>query len=125
MSGTKILIVEDEPFLREAFRLMLEDSNYDVLEAGTGRDGISLARDQKPDLLLLDLGLPDMHGLDVARTLKGDASTSDIVCVALTGSVGQREKQECLDAGCSAYFPKPFSPKEFLKRIPALLGKEA
>ena len=123
MSAPTILIVEDEPFLREAFRLMLEDSDYSVLEAGTGQEGITIARTHHPDLMLLDMGLPDMNGLDVAREIKGDAATSTIVLVALTGSVGKQEKEACIEAGCAAYFPKPFSPKEFLRRIPELLGK--
>lgn len=123
MTRETILLIEDEPMLREAFKLMLEDSSYTVHEAGTGAHALELARAAQPALALLDLGLPDMSGLDVARALKADPNTENIVLVALTGRVGPDEKQACLDAGCAAYFAKPFSPKELLKRLPDLLGK--
>lgn len=116
-----ILIVEDEPMLREAFRLMLEDSGYRVSEAGTGEAARAVVRAEKPDLIMLDLGLPDVNGLDIARELKNDPVTAGIIVIALTGRVGIAEKQACLDAGCKAYFAKPLSPRELLKRLPDLL----
>lgn len=107
--------------LREAFRLMLEDSGYRVQEAGTGAAARAAVRAQPPELILLDLGLPDVSGLDLARELSQDPETADVVIVALTGRVGADEKQACLAAGCKAYFAKPLSPKELLKRLPELL----
>jgi CheY-like chemotaxis protein len=116
-----ILIVEDDLFLRQAFRLMLEDSEYIVFEAGNGADTLEVVAEAKPDLILLDLGLPDRSGLDVARELKANPATANVVIVALTGSVGAAEKRACLEAGCNAYFAKPISPKELLRKLPDLL----
>jgi CheY-like chemotaxis protein len=120
-TGMYLLIVEDEIFLREAFRLMLEDSGYHVLEAGTGADALAIAEQYPPDLVLLDLGLPDCHGLDIARKLKTTPRTAHTIIVALTGRVGSAEKRASLEAGCTAHFAKPVSPKELLRRLPDLL----
>jgi CheY-like chemotaxis protein len=119
----KILIVEDDIFLRQAFRMMLEDAGYVVGEAGSGAETIESVKLDRPDLILLDLGLPDRSGLDVARELKDDPGTSEIVLVALTGSVGAAEKRACIEAGCKTYFAKPMSPKELLRRLPELLER--
>ena len=119
----KILIVEDDVFLRQAFRMMLEDAGYLVGEAGSGAETIDTVETDRPDLILLDLGLPDRSGLDVARELKARPETADIVIVALTGSVGGAEKRACLDAGCKTYFAKPMSPKELLRKLPELLER--
>ncbi len=121
-NGKRLLIVEDDLFLREAFRMMLEDAGYDVSEAETGEAALKAVRSNLPHLVLLDLGLPDRSGLDVARDIKSDPETAGIAIVALTGSVGTAEKKACLEAGCSAYFAKPLSPKEFLRKLPELLG---
>lgn len=121
MSEPAILIVEDEPLLREAFRLMLEGAGYRILEAGTGAAAIETVQTEKPALVLLDLGLPDMSGLDVARRIKDDEATATTKLIALTGRVGNAERQACLDAGCTEYFAKPLSPREFLRRLPELL----
>src|SRR5262245_51153565 len=117
----RILIVEDDQYLREAFRTMLEDRGYLVSEAGSGAEAMAMVGEQKPYLVLLDLGLPATSGLSVARAIKKDARTADVVVVALTGSVGSKEKEACLTAGCKAYYPKPISPKDLLRDLPDLL----
>lgn len=117
-----ILIVEDEPMLREAFRLMLEDSGYRVSEAGTGAEARAAVRAGMPDLVMMDLGLPDVSGLDIALEITNDPALAHIIVIALTGRVGVAEKQACLDAGFKAYFAKPLSPKELLRRLPDLLA---
>ena len=121
-SALRILIIEDEGMLREAFRLILEDSGYHVSEAGSAAEARASMSAHIPNLVLLDLGLPDASGLDVAREIKRDPRTADVVIVALTGRVGAEEKKACLDAGCKAYYPKPFSPKQLLRAIPGLLA---
>jgi len=112
-----ILLVEDDSLLRHAFRLLLEDAGYRIYEAGTAHEALEKARASTPDLVLLDLGLPDAPGLDVARTLRLHEPTQDTPIVALTGRVGADEKQECIDAGCTAYLAKPVPAKELLKRL--------
>jgi two-component system cell cycle response regulator DivK len=121
-TGKRVLIVEDDLFLREAFRMMLEDGGYDVSEAESGVTALIAVQNSRPHLIVLDLGLPDRSGLDVARDITSDPANAEIVIVALTGRVGAAEKRECLEAGCKAYFAKPLSPKEFLEKLPELLA---
>ena len=120
-SDRSILLVEDDPLLRHAFRLLLEDAGYRVHEAGTAQQALSAAAAEKPRLVLLDLGLPDRPGLEVARELIADPNTRHVRIVALTGRVGTRERQECLDAGCTHYFTKPIEPRELLRQLPGLM----
>src|SRR5690606_9720915 len=121
ISVSSILLVEDDPLLRQAFRLLLEDAGYDVREAGTAQQALSAVSDRAPALVLLDLGLPDRPGLEVARELMERPETRHIKVVALTGRVGPRERQECLDAGCSHFLSKPIEPRELLRQLPDLM----
>ncbi len=117
----RILLVEDDTLLREAFRLLLEDVGYDVREAGTAEDALRSIAREAPALVLLDLGLPDRPGLDVARELRARSETRDTPVFALTGRVGADERRACLDAGCSAYLSKPVEPRTLLRRIDEVL----
>jgi CheY-like chemotaxis protein len=116
-----ILLVEDDSLLRHAFRLLLEDAGYRIHEAGTAQEAIEKARESAPDLILLDLGLPDAPGLVVARTVRLQESTQDTPIIALTGRVGADEKRECIEAGCTSYLTKPIEPKELLRRLSEFL----
>lgn len=122
-SNTRILLVEDDSLLRHAFKLLLEDAGYDIREAGTASEAIAGARRETPDLILLDLGLPDANGLDVARALRGDEAMRDIPIIALTGRVGTQEKADCLAAGCTSYLTKPIDPKTLIKRLAEFLAE--
>ncbi len=119
---TKILLVEDDESLRQAFRLLLEEFGYQVREAGTAAEALDAFADDRPALVLLDLGLPDRPGLDVARELKAAPDTRATPVVALTGRVGADERRACLEAGCSAYLPKPVEARTLLRRINEVLG---
>ena len=123
-SDRSILLVEDDPLLRHAFKLLLEDAGYDVREAGTAQQALTSVAAEAPRLVLLDLGLPDRPGLDVAREIVADPNTRHIRVVALTGRVGSRERQECLDAGCTHFFSKPIEPRELLRQLPKLMERE-
>ena len=118
-----ILIVEDDELLRDAFKLLLEDAGYQVLEAGTAEAAIRLATERLPALVVLDLGLPDRPGLDVVRTLRKDPDMADLPVIALTGRVGPAEERECIAAGCDRYLPKPVSPADLLRELPALIRR--
>lgn len=118
-----ILIVEDDVLLREAFKLLLEDAGYQVLEAGSAQEAITLATERLPAIVVLDLGLPDRPGLDVVRTMRRDADLVTTPVIALTGRVGEREKRECLEAGCDRYLAKPIAPSDLLAELPALLRR--
>lgn len=119
---TRILLVEDDAPLREAFRLLLEDFGYEVREAGTAAEALRSAAAERPALVLLDLGLPDRPGLDVARELKRTPETRETPVFALTGRVGADERRACLDAGCAGYLAKPVELRTLLRRISEVLG---
>ncbi|MEJ2186549.1 MAG: response regulator [Gemmatimonadota bacterium] len=120
-----VLIVEDDALLRDAFRLLLEDSGYRVLGAGTADEAVDLARREHPGLVLLDLGLPDRSGMDVVRELRQLKELNTISVVALSGRPGREERQRCLQAGFSEYLEKPVRPRWLLQELPRLLGLDA
>lgn len=121
-TASSILLVEDDPLLRHAFRLLLEDAGYLVYEAGTAAEAIDKACSRMPALVLLDMGLPDRPGLDVARHLTSTPETAGIRIVALTGRAGAQERDACFAAGCSHFITKPIEPRELLRRLPELIG---
>lgn len=121
-TAASILLVEDDPLLRHAFRLLLEDAGYQVHEAGTAAEALDQATVQRPSLVLLDLGLPDRPGLEVAQHITTQPDMSGIRVVALTGRAGATERDACLAAGCSHFFTKPIEPRELLRRLPELMG---
>ncbi|QSB17979.1 response regulator [Pseudomonas sp. 15A4] len=113
-----ILVIDDEPQIRKFLRISLASQGYNVLEAGTGNDGLTQAALNKPDLLVLDLGLPDMDGQDVLSQFR-EWSTVPVLVLSVRASEG--EKVRALDAGANDYVTKPFGIQEFLARIRSLL----
>jgi two-component system, OmpR family, KDP operon response regulator KdpE len=116
MPGLTILVIDDEPQIRRVVRHALEEGNARVLEAATGRDGIDLAAAERPDLIVLDLGLPDMAGADVCRDVRG-WSTAPILVLSARHS--DEEKATLLDLGADDYITKPFSTRELQARVRA------
>jgi CheY-like chemotaxis protein len=123
-SGSTVLLVEDNETIRDAFAILLGESGYNVISAATGQEALDLARSDRPDLVLMDLGLPDMNGLEVTRRIKGDAKTKGIVVVALTGRALETDRAECLAAGCAGYLPKPIDTRRLLDALPRYLAGE-
>ena len=115
---TTVLVIDDEPQIRKFLRISLVSQGYQVLEAATGADGLSLAALQKPDLLVLDLGLPDMDGQHVLREFR---EWSGVPVLVLSVRASEAQKVEALDGGANDYVTKPFGIQEFLARIRALL----
>ncbi len=115
-----ILVIDDEPQIRKFLRISLSSQGYNVLEASTGHEGLSHAALNKPDLLVLDLGLPDMDGQDVLSQLR-EWSAVPVLVLSVRASEG--EKVRALDCGANDYVTKPFGIQEFLARIRALLRK--
>ena len=113
-----ILVIDDEPQIRKFLRISLASQGYKVLEAGTGTEGLAQAALNKPDLLVLDLGLPDMDGQQVLREFR-EWSTVPVLVLSVRASEGQ--KVEALDGGANDYVTKPFGIQEFLARVRALL----
>jgi CheY-like chemotaxis protein len=118
-----ILIVEDDELLRDAFRLLLEDAGYQVLEAGTAAAALAVAEEKLPALVVLDLGLPDRPGLEVVRSMRENPALRDTPVIALTGRVGDAERAACLEAGCNHYLAKPVAPADLLQVLPTLIRR--
>ena len=119
------MVVEDERDLRQVLAYNLRDAGYDVSLAPEGRKGLALAAEQPPDLVLLDLMLPDMSGLEVCRALKADALTRNIPVVMLTARGEEIDRVVGFELGADDYVVKPFSIRELLLRLRAVLRRGA
>ncbi len=118
----QILVIEDEPGIREVLRVLLEAENFRVIEAETAARGEIEARTHKPDLLLVDLGLPDEDGLAVIRRIR---TWSPVPIVVLSARTMEAQKVAALDAGADDYVTKPFSAPEMLARVRAGLRRSS
>jgi len=116
------MIVEDEPEIRLVLRTYLEDEGYRVTEAETGEQALSLSLDETPDVALVDLRLPGIHGLDVVRTMR---ATSQVPIIVVTAQADSHDVVAGLEAGADDYVTKPFIPKELGARIRAQLRRIA
>ncbi|MGE9762286.1 MULTISPECIES: response regulator [Pseudomonadaceae] len=121
-SAATILVVDDEPQIRKFLRISLSAGGYKVLEAGTGEEGLAQAALGRPDLVVLDLGLPDKDGQDVLRELR---EWSQVPVLVLSVRASESEKVLALDSGANDYVTKPFGIQEFLARIRVLLRQGA
>ncbi|MBA2446620.1 MAG: response regulator [Chloroflexi bacterium] len=95
---------------------------YRVLEATNGAAGLELARRERPDLVILDVGMPDLDGYTVCRALKGDPETAGMAVVMLTARAQEGDRQRGVEAGADAYITKPFSPRALLETVERMLG---
>jgi two-component system KDP operon response regulator KdpE len=116
----KVIVVDDEPQIRRALRTSLEAHAYDVSAVGTGEEGVLAAAEQRPDLLLVDLGLPDIDGTEVISRVR---AFSDVPIIVLSVREGQADKVAALDAGADDYVTKPFAMEELLARARAALRR--
>ena len=119
-----ILIVEDNDKNLKLVRDVLQVKGYTTLEAGTAEDGIKLANQHKPDLILMDIHLPGMNGIDALRVLRADPATASIPAIAVTASVMQQDRKLITDAGFDGYVGKPINLKEFLDAVRDVLAKK-
>jgi len=117
-----VLVVEDSDAIRTAFTILLEESGYTVAAAPNGTEAVRLAGERSPDLVLLDLGLPDISGLDVARRIKADPATRGIPVVALTGRDDAADREALLSAGCSAFWLKPVDTQALIRSLPGYIS---
>jgi DNA-binding response OmpR family regulator len=118
--ASTVLVIEDEVKLRELIRAYLQREGIDVLTTGSGAEGIVLARTGSPDLVILDLGLPDVPGEEVARELR---RTDDVPILILTAKVGGADRIHGFELGADDYLTKPFSPRELVLRAQAILRR--
>jgi len=124
MSKGHILVVEDNIDNYELVRFILERAGYDVFLAMNGRDGVAAARLQQPDLILMDLTMPEMDGWLAAERLKADEATKSIPLYALSAHALPSERKRALEAGCDGYVLKPIHMAGFLEVIEQALGKK-
>jgi DNA-binding response OmpR family regulator len=116
----QILVVDDEPRIAEICRDYLERAGFTVTSAATGADAVLLARSKQPDLIVLDLGLPKMDGLDVTRAIRRH---SNVPIIMLTARVDESDKLAGLELGADDYLTKPFSPRELVARVKAVFRR--
>ncbi|MGH2688476.1 MAG: response regulator, partial [Actinomycetota bacterium] len=107
----------DEDGIRSLVRMTLESDAYEILEASDGAEALQLAREHRPDLLLLDVMMPGLTGLEVCRTLKSDPATAGITIVMLTARAQDSDREAGQEAGAESYFTKPFSPVALLRKV--------
>ena len=117
-----ILVVEDNELNMKLVRGLIKIGKYRMLEALDAESGIQLIREQRPDLVLMDIQLPGMDGLSATKSIKEDPSLKDIPIVALTSYAMQGDKEKALEAGCTGYIAKPIDTRNFLKTISLYLS---
>lgn len=123
MENTKVLVVDDESHIIELLQFNLKKRGFNVIAAINGEEAIQLAIKEKPDLIVLDVMLPGMDGIDVCRKLRSDVSTSNIPIIMLTAKGEESDKILGLEMGADDYLTKPFSPRELVARIKAVLRR--
>lgn len=119
----RILVIEDETDLQQVLEYNLRESGHKVYVAGRGEEGLALAREKKPDVVLLDLMLPDIPGTQICKTLKGDAATKQINVIMLTAKGEEIDRVVGFELGADDYVVKPFSVRELMLRIQAILRR--
>jgi two-component system cell cycle response regulator DivK len=124
MSGKTILYVEDNEFNLKMVRQLLARTAYRLIEATDGELGVATALKEVPDLILMDIQLPKMSGLEATRQLRADPSTAAIPIIVITSFALSGDDQKAKDAGATAYITKPYSPRELLQTIRDLLPEQ-
>ena len=119
--GKTILIVEDEPRNLKLLRDLLQRFGYEILEALDGEQGVKLAGEKIPNLILMDIMMPKMDGLEATRIIKADIKTKHIPVIALTSYAMKGDREKTIEAGCDGYIAKPIDIKEVLKTIETYL----
>jgi CheY-like chemotaxis protein len=120
---TRVLFVDDDSATRSGYAAHLARLGYNVQTAATGRDALTFASAWAPDVIVLDLGLPDIDGWEVARRLKAEATTVSIPIVALTGADLTHERISAMRAGCDRFLTKPCEPVDLIDAIQRCLGE--
>ncbi len=117
MEGKKILVIEDNELNMKLVRTLLKLGQHQIIEAVDAESGIQLAKEHNPDMVLMDVQLPGMDGLEATQILKSDPSTNSIPIVALTSYAMTGDKKKALEAGCDGYITKPIDTRTFLEEI--------
>jgi two-component system, cell cycle response regulator DivK len=121
MSAKTILYVEDNEVNRRLVQDLLIPTTYRLIEAIDGESGMAMARQERPDLILMDVQLPKVSGIEATRTLRGEPATANTPIIAITSFALAGDEQKALEAGATAYMAKPYSPRDLLGLIRRLL----
>lgn len=125
MSTKKILLVEDNPVNRRLAVFLLRAHGYEVREATTGLQALGLLEKERPDLIVMDIQLPGMDGLEVTRKIKAQPATADIPVIAVTSYAMKGDREKALAAGCVGYVTKPIDKNIFIQEVAARLGEKS
>ena len=117
MSTKTVLHIEDNEFNRKIVRQLLTQTSYRLIEAVDGESGVAMALAERPDLILMDVQLPKLSGLDATRLLRADPRTANIPLVVVTSFALSGDHRKAMDAGASAYLAKPYSPRDLMALI--------
>ena len=123
MPGGTVLVVDDDPVIQKLLQVNFEMEGYSVITAGDGEEGLAKAQAEHPDAVVLDVMMPKMDGLEVARRLKGDPDTESIPIILLSAKAQQADIQAGTATGAEDYLTKPFDPLELLQRVGALIDR--
>jgi two-component system, cell cycle response regulator DivK len=122
MSQKKVLLVEDNEFNRKIVRDLLARQPYDLVEAHDGEAGVAAARREKPNVIIMDIQLPKISGLEATRQIRAEPETAKIPIIVVTSFALSGDDKKAMDAGASAYLAKPYSPRQLLDAIRKMLG---
>ncbi len=118
----KILVVEDTEDNRQILRDLLGMAGYEMVEAHDGAQGVAMAAEHRPDLILMDIQMPVLDGYEATRRIKADPALAAIPIVAVTSYALSGDEQKARDAGCNDYIAKPYSPRQMLAKVREILG---
>ncbi len=118
----KILIVEDDSDLVYVLQRLVGLLGYDTIVAKTGKEAVKIATSKLPDLIILDIMIPEMNGFEVPREIRANKETQGIPIIAVTALTAYKDKQQCFQSGCTDYIPKPFIPTKLASCIEKLLN---
>ena len=122
MSKRRILVVDDDPDIVETVEFFLNESDYQVFVAKNGKEALEQTKTKRPDLVLLDVMMPEMNGLEACRKLKGNPNTNPIPIIMLTALGKKQDVVDAIDAGANAYIVKPFNLQDLFERIETILN---
>src|SRR3990170_8542765 len=125
MNEKKILLVEDNPVNRRLAVFLLRSQGYEVREATTAKEAFEVLQKERPDLIVMDIQLPGMDGLEITRKLKEQPATADIPVIAVTSYAMKGDREKALAAGCVGYVTKPIDKKIFIDEVAAHLGNKS
>lgn len=118
---TKVLIIEDNEQNMYMLSYLLESENYEVIKASSGPEGITAAKNTKPDIILLDIQLPEMDGYKVAAMIKDDKNTNNIPIIAVTSYAMPGDREKAIESGATGYIEKPINPDTFISQMKSFL----